>query len=51
MAHDVVVSKIPTPARQNLRTRYTVAQFSPDAMERVNSFQSKGSPRNRRQGP
>ena len=48
---DVVVSRIPTPARQALRRRYTVAQFSPDAMQWVNSFQSKGSPRNGPQGP
>jgi hypothetical protein len=34
MVRDVVVSKIPTPARQVLRGRYTVAQFSPDAMQR-----------------
>jgi hypothetical protein len=32
MVRDVVVSKIPTPARQALRRRYTVAQFSPDEL-------------------
>jgi len=34
MVRDVVVSTIPTPARQALRRRYTVAQFSHDAMQR-----------------
>ena len=34
MVRDVVVSKLPTTDRQALRRRYTVAQFSPEAMHR-----------------